>query len=314
MWLPLLALCACDATDVPEDVIDARVEVDGAADMFIPPPDPDMGPLANLGDACGSASDCASGYCVPAPGGGGVCSIGCVEGEANACPDGWYCQDSVEFGQPVCRPAERLPLCAPCTENRQCGGPRDLCLPLFGQPGNNACARDCSSSECPDGFTCQQFGDSVQCIDDDGMCDEPPPDDDRDNDGVPDVDDACPDEFGNGLDGCPENPIDSDGDGVPDGEDACPDVFGNGPDGCPPDEGDVDRDGVPDDQDDCVNQAGSLPNGCPAGTMNGQFISGGGIIQAFGLGIQGLLGAQPANSSMSSPGYRIQPISFGVNP
>lgn len=312
LWLPALALCACEATDL--DPIDSGVMVDAVAgDVFVPPPDPDMGPQGNLGDPCSSASDCASGYCVPTADGEGRCTIGCVEGEANACPDGWYCEQSVEFGRAVCRPAARLPLCSPCTDDRQCGGPRDLCLPLFGQPGNLACARDCTNSACPVGFTCQQVGESMQCIDDDGLCD-PPPDDDRDNDGVPDDDDACPDEFGEGLDGCPQNPVDSDGDGVPDPADACPDVAGDGPDGCPPEEGDLDRDGVPDDEDACPQQAGSLPNGCTAGPINGQFISGGGIIEAFGRGVQGLLGAQPANSSMSSPGYRIRPISFGVNP
>jgi len=312
LWLPVLALCACEATDISPGIIDGQVGVDGGADLFIPPPDPDLGPLGNLGDPCSSASDCESGYCVPTPEGGGVCSIGCVDGEANACPAGWYCEDSVEFGQPICRPAARLPLCSPCTDDRQCGGPRDLCLPLFGQPGNLACARDCTSSECPAGFTCQQVGDGRQCIDDDGLCD-PPPDDDRDNDGVPDEDDACPDVFGEGLDGCPPDAPDRDGDGVPDADDACPDMPGVAPDGCPP-EGDLDNDGVPDDEDACVQQAGSLPNGCPAGPINGQFISGGGLIEAFGRGVSGLLGAQPHNSSMSSPGYRIKPISFGVNP
>ena len=313
LWLPALALCACEATDLqgqPEMAVDAEV-----GDMFVPPPQVDMDPPqgdGELGDPCSSASDCRSGFCVPTPDGAGVCSIGCVEGEQNACPDGWYCEQSVEFGQPVCRPAARLPLCSPCTDDRQCGGPRDLCLPVAGQPGNLACARDCTTNDCPAGFTCQLFGDSRQCIGDDGMCN--PPDDDRDNDGVPDGDDACPDDYGEGLDGCPERPLDRDGDGVPDDRDDCPDVAGDGPDGCPPEEGDLDRDGVPDGEDDCPNQAGSLPNGCTAGPINGQFISGGGLIEAFGRGIQGLLGAQPNNSTMSSPGYRIRPISFGVNP
>lgn len=309
-WLPALALCACEATDITPSG-DTGVAIDGGVDRFVPPPDPDMGPGGVLGDPCESASDCESGFCVPNPDGGGNCSIACVEGEANACPDGWYCENSVEFGQPICRPAARLPICSPCTDDRQCGGPRDLCLPLLGQPGNSACARDCSVRECPAGFTCQQFGGDRQCIPDDGLCEMPPPDDDRDGDGVPDDDDACPDEYGTGPDGCPIP--DRDDDGVPDDEDACPDVAGAGPDGCPV-EGDLDNDGVPDGDDACPQQAGGLPNGCPVGSLNGQFISGGGIIEAFGRGIQGLLGAQPSNTPMSSPGYRIRPISFGVNP
>lgn len=55
-------------------------------------------------------------------------------------------------------------------------------------------------------------------------------DGDADGDGVPDSQDACPNEYGTGADGCP---VDSDGDGVYDHEDACPDTFGTGADGCP---------------------------------------------------------------------------------
>mgnify|MGYP000078388822 CR=1 FL=1 len=48
---------------------------------------------------------------------------------------------------------------------------------------------------------------------------------DVDGDGIPDEDDACPDEPGAPeMDGCP----DRDGDNVPDGEDACPDEKGLG--------------------------------------------------------------------------------------
>ena len=57
---------------------------------------------------------------------------------------------------------------------------------------------------------------------------------DRDHDGVPDADDACPDQPGSPeLDGCP----DRDGDGIPDNEDRCPDRPGPASsDGCPPGE------------------------------------------------------------------------------
>jgi outer membrane protein OmpA-like peptidoglycan-associated protein len=58
--------------------------------------------------------------------------------------------------------------------------------------------------------------------------------DDRDHDGVPDGEDACPDQPGSPeLDGCP----DRDGDGIPDPEDRCPDKPGPASlDGCPPGE------------------------------------------------------------------------------
>jgi outer membrane protein OmpA-like peptidoglycan-associated protein len=81
---------------------------------------------------------------------------------------------------------------------------------------------------------------------------------DRDNDGVPDKDDKCPDEPGKKeLQGCP----DSDGDGVADADDKCPNQaglkeFG----GCP----DTDGDGIPDNEDKCPNQAGLAQfGGCP---------------------------------------------------
>jgi outer membrane protein OmpA-like peptidoglycan-associated protein len=71
---------------------------------------------------------------------------------------------------------------------------------------------------------------------------------DKDGDGVPDLDDACPElpglpEFG----GCP----DADGDGVPDAEDGCPQLPGpKETQGCPIAR-DTDADGTPDDIDRC---------------------------------------------------------------
>lgn len=81
---------------------------------------------------------------------------------------------------------------------------------------------------------------------------------DRDNDGVPDEQDLCPDQAGLvGLNGCP----DRDGDGITDGEDACPDRAGTkAMNGCP----DTDNDGLADNQDACPNEFGPAENnGCP---------------------------------------------------
>ncbi len=104
---------------------------------------------------------------------------------------------------------------------------------------------------------------------------------DRDNDGVADDEDACPDTPGvatpdGTTSGCPEKrvaPIDTDGDGVADKDDACPDQAGTASDdsaqnGCPVKPKDSDGDGVPDDKDACPDQAGtasddSAQNGCP---------------------------------------------------
>ena len=84
---------------------------------------------------------------------------------------------------------------------------------------------------------------------------------DRDGDGVPDDIDRCPD-----VPGPKENfgcPMDRDGDGVPDNKDLCPDVPGpveNG--GCP--WADRDHDGVPDKDDQCPDEPGPADNhGCP---------------------------------------------------
>jgi outer membrane protein OmpA-like peptidoglycan-associated protein len=97
---------------------------------------------------------------------------------------------------------------------------------------------------------------------------------DRDGDGVPDADDACPDvaaprEANPAKPGCPAA-ADRDGDGVPDEIDACPDRAGvASPDpiknGCPADR---DGDGVADDVDACPDVAGPAnedraKNGCP---------------------------------------------------
>ncbi len=71
---------------------------------------------------------------------------------------------------------------------------------------------------------------------------------DKDGDGVPDLDDACPDVPGRPeFKGCP----DTDGDGIPDSEDACPNEAGpRDTQGCPIAK-DTDGDGIPDDIDRC---------------------------------------------------------------
>jgi len=81
---------------------------------------------------------------------------------------------------------------------------------------------------------------------------------DRDEDGIPDKEDECPDTPGLAeFDGCP----DSDGDKIPDLRDKCPEVPGLAAfEGCP----DTDGDGIQDSEDDCVDVAGKAEfNGCP---------------------------------------------------
>ena len=88
---------------------------------------------------------------------------------------------------------------------------------------------------------------------------------DRDGDGVPDDNDACPDKPGPAeYLGCP----DRDGDGIPDHADRCPDApedfDGNDDyDGCPEEE-DRDGDGIMDKVDACPDVPGPPENkGCP---------------------------------------------------
>jgi outer membrane protein OmpA-like peptidoglycan-associated protein len=86
---------------------------------------------------------------------------------------------------------------------------------------------------------------------------------DSDGDGVPDIDDLCPDIPGPKENhGCPVF-ADRDGDGVPDDIDRCPDLPGPKDNfGCPwPDR---DGDGVPDKDDLCPDEPGPADNhGCP---------------------------------------------------
>lgn len=83
---------------------------------------------------------------------------------------------------------------------------------------------------------------------------------DKDKDGIPDAQDACPDEAGPAAtNGCP----DKDGDGVPDKTDKCPTVAGLAKyQGCPiPD---TDKDGINDEEDQCITVPGIAKyKGCP---------------------------------------------------
>lgn len=83
---------------------------------------------------------------------------------------------------------------------------------------------------------------------------------DRDNDGIADGNDKCPDVAGiASFQGCP----DTDGDGITDAADKCPDVAGLAKyQGCPVP--DTDKDGINDENDKCVDVAGvARYQGCP---------------------------------------------------
>lgn len=93
---------------------------------------------------------------------------------------------------------------------------------------------------------------------------------DRDHDGVPDDEDACPALPGPAqTHGCP----DKDGDGVADKEDKCLTVAGTLQNrGCPV--ADKDHDGIPDDQDKCPDVAGPAKyHGCPVPDSDGDGVN-----------------------------------------
>ena len=93
---------------------------------------------------------------------------------------------------------------------------------------------------------------------------------DRDNDGIPDATDKCPDVAGTAaLNGCP----DKDGDGITDADDKCPDVAGLAKyQGCPiPD---TDGDGVNDEEDKCISVKGfARYQGCPIPDTDGDGVN-----------------------------------------
>lgn len=100
---------------------------------------------------------------------------------------------------------------------------------------------------------------------------------DRDNDGLYDRDDKCPNEPGPRPDGCPipPPPPDADGDGFPDASDPCPNESeDNEPpepnDGCP--NKDLDGDGILIPDDLCPEQPGIEPDGCPPKDSDGDGI------------------------------------------
>ncbi len=295
-WLGCaLALAACeDATTVAQtpDMQTGGVDAaGGGGDMAVTDlgPAPDMRPTGGLlGDACDGPEDCTSGLCTPDPErpDTGFCTRQCVPGEANDCPAGWRCEDTIQQGQ-VCQPAPPRGLCAACEADADCGGPGDLCLPLLGQPGTKVCATDCSDRavECPDGFSCEQLGDDFQCLPVDGVCPDAP---DGDQDGVPDGVDNCP-----GAANPTQRDVDQDGVG-----DACDNCIAD----ANPDQADGNNNGV---GDACEM---ILPDG-QYGPATGGFVSATGTMTSPSYQIRGALG--PVLGPLRSPQWQVLPFVGG---
>ena len=315
----VLALAGCDASEVTasdggtgdtgETVDTGMVFPDARVADQGPPADATMGGV--LGDDCASPADCESGLCIPDPDGGGVCTKPCVVGEANDCPDEWECADSLEFGQPVCRPAppEVGRICDVCMDDDDCGGAEDLCLPLLGGGGVKVCGRACPNGACPNGYMCAPAGgDTDQCVPVDGC----PEEGDGDGDGVPDDRDNCGntpnadqanadgDGFGDVCDLCPldvdPGQEDGDGDGAGDACDNCPGLAN-------PDQADGNDDGVGD-------ACSPPPEGLYPGP--GEEVATGGTSSSQNYRVRGIAGGREPAPPMRSPRYRVHPIGIGV--
>ena len=94
-----LVAAACGSS---QEQIDAAV-----ADTFGGP---------NFGAHCGTAEDCAGGFCVDTPS-GGVCTYSCD----GACPEGWDCRlrDLAGELESICVP-QQFDYCTACTSDAQC--------------------------------------------------------------------------------------------------------------------------------------------------------------------------------------------------
>lgn len=288
-WLAALlvtALCAvgCDgatSTETPDPPGAGGMGGGDPGPTPEPAPEPTPEPEAPLdppGAPCDGPDDCASGLCVPVDG-AGQCTIPCPD-EGDECPDGWYCGESVAFGEPVCLPGNRA-LCAPCEVDDACGGSDDLCLPLMGTPGVSACAADCTDTLCPDGYDCVEVGGGQQCVPSAGTCPVEPIDEpDGDRDGVPDAQDNC-------LDA--ENP----------------------------DQADRDLDGVGDACDDCPDEAGGVDDGCPSPPgmgptlVHGHMVAAMAIVERGAWRLWGVISADEPPTEMRNNRFRIRSLSLG---
>jgi Putative metal-binding motif len=111
-----------------------------------------------FGERCDAGSTCASGLCVGGPA-GSFCSSRCDAG----CPSAYACKEVPDAGQ-ACAVNEFLD-CNACTSDLDCGGSgADQCL---GEDAGRFCARDCTHSSCPMGFTCNA---AKQCAPTSGSC------------------------------------------------------------------------------------------------------------------------------------------------
>jgi len=161
------------------EVADASLSIDSSTGY------PDAGPhfdadlsdapdLAGFGEPCDDKSECESNICIFV-GIGGICTELCTGG---SCPDEYGCFGVLGIIEPgvvadVCVP-ESTQLCTTCADHDECSiiG-QDLCLDY--PNGKKNCGRDCSTVECPTGYSCEEVEIGIetydQCIPLSGACD-----------------------------------------------------------------------------------------------------------------------------------------------
>ena len=169
-----VATDAEDAADTSDDAEDATEDTNDTSDDA-------------AGDTSGDTTECERGFNCPCDDDSDCDSRVCIDtGDENVCTElcdgscsepGWECRlvratggDLIE----ICVPEDNI-LCRTCTEDINCGGLTDLCLP---QSDGKFCARDCSETECPGGYECEavsrtQGGSPVtfrQCVPTVGIC------------------------------------------------------------------------------------------------------------------------------------------------
>ncbi|MBI4509456.1 MAG: trypsin-like serine protease [Deltaproteobacteria bacterium] len=143
--------CSSSGTPDAGTIERNHCEADGTCQDGCLPRDTDC-PAAGTGDACGEASECISGICLPAPDDPSVkyCTAFC-DAEGETCPTGMSCV-AVEGGRKACI-WERAPggVGTACTDPDQCAS--GICLPLGGK---SFCTALCTPSQdaCPSDFEC----------------------------------------------------------------------------------------------------------------------------------------------------------------
>ena len=132
-------------------------------------------PERRFGEPCISHGECVDGVCLPmGPDNGGVCTRAC---DGAGCEDGWACKawsgNGASEVTAVCVPETAGRLCTSCAVDGHCNASGDLCMDLGGDDGH-VCALDCTFSECPVGYECQDVrrDDRIyrQCVPKDGNC------------------------------------------------------------------------------------------------------------------------------------------------